>query len=93
MNPGPKQNCTVNIFLLSLVKSIDSTSSDGLGRLVNDSPMKKANCTVKKIPVGRKIHLCLYAAKDIPRNTELRFDYGLSDLPWRSNLGKLLKLL
>lgn len=78
-----------NIAFLFYLLSIDGTFSDGLGRLVNDSPMRHANCQVKKIFHGNRVHLCLFAATEITSGVELRFDYGLKDLPWRSNEGTL----
>jgi hypothetical protein len=36
-----------------------------------------------------KPHILLFAATDIETGTELRYDYGGGDLPWRSqNLSK-----
>ncbi|CAH3186026.1 unnamed protein product, partial [Porites lobata] len=61
----------------------DATFSEGLGRLVNDERATKSNCHMKKIAHNNKVNLCLFAKKDIPANTELRYDYGVSDLPWR----------
>ncbi|XP_068710571.1 N-lysine methyltransferase KMT5A-A-like isoform X1 [Montipora foliosa] len=66
---------------------IDATFSHGLGRLVNDLPAKKANCKMKKVIVSGKVCLCLFATKDIAPNEELRYDYGLKDLPWRVKSG------
>ena len=74
--------------------SIDATFSNGLGRLVNDSPSKIANCCMKKVKIENKTCLALVAVKDIPQNTELRYpynDYGLiEDLPWRKQKGNVL---
>ena len=36
-----------------------------------------------------QVHLCLFAVRPIPANTELRYDYGVSGLPWRKK-GKSL---
>ncbi|XP_067040063.1 N-lysine methyltransferase KMT5A-A-like isoform X1 [Acropora muricata] len=66
---------------------IDATFSHGLGRLVNDLPAKKANCKMKKMVVSGKVCLCIFATRDIAPNTELRYDYGLKDLPWRVKSG------
>ena len=63
--------------------SIDATFSHGLGRLVNDIQPAMANCQMRKIPTGGEVYLCLFAIKNIPARTELRYDYGISDLPWR----------
>ncbi|XP_068746319.1 uncharacterized protein [Montipora capricornis] len=65
---------------------VDATFSSGLGRLVNDALPNKANCNcvMRKMKVGSKIHLALYALRDIMIGEELRYDYGVKDLPWRS---------
>ena len=63
--------------------SNDATFSEGLGRLVNDERATKSNRHIKKIAHNNKVNLCLFAKKDIPANTELQYDYGVSDLPWR----------
>ena len=54
-----------------------------MGRMVNDSPRQKANSTMKRIAVKGRTYLCLFAVKDLEENTELRYEYGLTDLPWR----------
>lgn len=64
---------------------IDATFSSGLGRMVNDLPAKKSNCKMKKLEVSGRVWLCLFAIKNILPNTELRYDYGVKDLPWRFN--------
>ncbi|CAH3129002.1 unnamed protein product, partial [Porites lobata] len=62
---------------------IDATYSSGLGRIVNDSPRTKANAVMRKIILDNKTYLCLFAAEDIEKGTEIRYDYGTDDLPWR----------
>lgn len=57
---------------------------------MNDAPSTKANCQMKKKIAAGQVHLCLFAKKDIPAGTELRYDYGFSDLPWRKT-GKTSK--
>ena len=42
-----------------------------------------ANCMAKSVLVNDTPHIVLFAAHDIEENTELRFDYGSGDLPWR----------
>ena len=39
---------------------------------------------IKKVEVDGITHLCLFATADIPENTELRYDYGVPNLPWRT---------
>jgi len=67
--------------------SIDATYSDGLGKLVNDSPPRYANSIIKKIFAGGQTRLCIFAKKNIMKGEELRYDYGVKDLPWRSKKG------
>ena len=67
--------------------SLDATFSDGLGRLVNDDPLSKANCVMKKIKGGNKVYLVLCARRNIEKGEELRYDYGVKDLPWRQLKG------
>lgn len=38
---------------------------------------------MKKIVIDKQTYLCLFAASNIPIHTELRYDYGDPDLPWR----------
>lgn len=78
-----EQDCYLNF-------SIDATFSSGLGRMVNDLPAKKSNCKMKKLEVSGRVWLCLFATKNILPNTELRYDYGVKDLPWRFNCGMFL---
>eukprot|EP00112_Aurelia_sp_Birch-Aquarium-sp1_P010795 Seg2294.2 transcript_id=Seg2294.2/GoldUCD/mRNA.D3Y31 product="N-lysine methyltransferase KMT5A-A" protein_id=Seg2294.2/GoldUCD/D3Y31 len=64
------------------IMCIDATNPDGrLGRLVNDSA--KPNCVMRKKLLSGVPLLCLYALEDLESNTELRYDYGVNDLPWR----------
>ena len=70
--------------------SLDATFSDGLGRLVNDDPLYKANCAMKKIKGGNKVYLVLCALRNIEKGEELRYDYGVKDLPWRQLKGIIM---
>ena len=67
--------------------SLDATFSDGLGKLVNDDPSNKANCVMRKVKGGTKVYLGLYAHRNIEKGEELRYDYGVKDLPWRQLKG------
>ncbi|XP_028414258.1 N-lysine methyltransferase KMT5A-like [Dendronephthya gigantea] len=62
---------------------VDATFATGLGRMVNDSETKLANCLIKKVIVDGQHHLALFAKKKISKNEELRYDYGVKNLPWR----------
>jgi len=42
---------------------------------------------MRKIKAGAKTYLALYALKDIAIGEELRYDYGVKDLPWRKIKG------
>ena len=41
---------------------------------------------MKKVVVDNVPHLCLFAIRDITINEELRYDYGINDLPWRKKV-------
>lgn len=56
-----------------------------LGRLVNDDHVHP-NCRMKRVLVGGKPHLCLFAARDIHRGEEITYDYGDSNWPWREKV-------
>ena len=45
---------------------------------------------MKKIIIEDYPHLVLYAKEDIKPGQELRYDYGVKDLPWRKSKGMLL---
>ncbi|XP_067296145.1 N-lysine methyltransferase KMT5A-like isoform X2 [Pseudorasbora parva] len=62
---------------------IDASKEDGsLGRLINDNH-KSPNCTMKKIVVNDRPHLCLFAVKKIEIGSEIEYNYGDSQWPWR----------
>ncbi|XP_065068903.1 uncharacterized protein LOC135694139 isoform X3 [Rhopilema esculentum] len=42
---------------------------------------------MQKVMVGQVPHLCLFATRTITQGEELRYDYGLDDLPWRKQEG------
>jgi len=65
------------------VCSIDGTRSDRLGRYVNDSPRRYANCYPKTVVIDNRQHVIIFAATNISTGMELRYDYGGGDLPWR----------
>ena len=70
-----------------MIFSVDATFSSEQGRLVNDAPSNKANCCMRKIKDGKNIYLALYALREISVGEELRYDYGVKDLPWRIKRG------
>jgi len=63
--------------------SIDASESERLGKYVNDLPRKEANCVAKAAFVCGLPRVLLFALKDITANSELRYDYGGDNLPWR----------
>ena len=75
----------MSVFFSSF--SVDATFSKGLGRLVNDAPSNKSNSVMRKVKEGSETYLVLYALRDIKIGEELRYDYGVKDLPWRKIKG------
>lgn len=63
--------------------SIDATESCRLAKFVNDAPRTQANCIAKAAYIVGKPTVLLFAASKITAGTELRYDYGGKDLPWR----------
>ncbi|KAJ8016885.1 hypothetical protein DPEC_G00011990 [Dallia pectoralis] len=67
---------------------IDASKEDkSLGRLINDNH-KSPNCTMKKIVVNDRPHLCLFAVKKIEIGSEIEYNYGDSQWPWRKKEAK-----
>ncbi|KAK7922009.1 hypothetical protein WMY93_008911 [Mugilogobius chulae] len=65
---------------------IDGALEDGsFGRLVNDEH-RTPNCKMKLIEAEGKPHLCLFALKEILAGTEITYDYGGKEWPWRKEL-------
>ena len=38
---------------------------------------------MRKIILDNNTYLCLFAAEEIEKGTEIRYDYGIDDLSWR----------
>ena len=59
--------------------------------MVNDAEKgdAKQNCVMKIVEVDNTPHLCIFATKDIEAE-ELRYDYGVSNLPWRKVIFMLI---
>lgn len=66
--------------------SIDGTFSKTKGKFVNDAVGSEKNSTMLLITVKDTPHLCLFATKHIKTGTEIRYDYGVSNLPWRKKV-------
>ncbi len=63
--------------------SVDASNSDRLARFINDAPRQEANCHAKTVFLVDKPRVLIFANKDIQVNEELRYDYGVTDAPWR----------
>ena len=44
-----------------------------------------ANCRMRLMEFKKRPILAIFAKKDIMPGEELRYDYGVPDLPWRKN--------
>ncbi|CAL8257373.1 unnamed protein product [Arctogadus glacialis] len=65
---------------------IDAAKEDGsIGRLVNDDH-RAPNSRIKLIETSGTPNLCLFATKDIQPGTEITYNYGGKDLPWRKEV-------
>ena len=72
------------VSIFSFIFSVDGTQSDGFGRLVNDIDTEHdANAISKVVMVDNTPRICLFAKKNLTRGEELRYDYGVPNLPWR----------
>ena len=72
-----------------LFNRIDASdeSSSGLARFVNDAECSPTcNSKMKKVETAEKVHLCLFSTRDIDIGEEIRYDYGVKDLPWRQKV-------
>ncbi|XP_069121058.1 myosin heavy chain, skeletal muscle-like isoform X4 [Argopecten irradians] len=70
---------------------VDATFSKRMCKYVNDGIGESQNCVMKQEVFDERPHLCLYAKKDLAVGDELRYDYGVSDLPWRKKKKAKLK--
>ncbi|CAB1431594.1 unnamed protein product [Pleuronectes platessa] len=65
---------------------VDAAKEDGsFGRLVNDDHISP-NAKMKYLTVQGKPHLCFFAIRDIVPGEEMTYNYGYSDLLWRSKV-------
>lgn len=66
--------------------SIDASKEDGsLGRLINDNH-KSPNAKMKMVNVNKRPHLCVFAIKPIDTGSEIQYDYGDANWPWRKKV-------
>ena len=63
------------VILSHFICSIDATDVPDC-KLVNDSPERFANATMKKIVISGEAHLVLFAIREINQFEELRYCYG-----------------
>lgn len=63
--------------------SIDARNNVRLARYINDAPRKLANCSSKAHVIHGQPRVLFFATCDISKDTEIRYDYGVADLPWR----------
>jgi hypothetical protein len=72
-------------FVFFLCNSLDATNSSRKCRFANDAGPRddRQNAVMKCIPVNGTPHLGLFAAMKIGIGVEIRYDYGVKDLPWR----------
>lgn len=58
--------------------------------MINDAEQgsPEENVCVKIVMEERLPHLCFFASKNIRAGDELRYDYGIADLPWRKKVKK-----
>ena len=53
---------------------------------MNDSPYP--NAKIRMVKLNGKPHLCIFALRDISKSEEIRYDYGVGDLPWRQKVNR-----
>ena len=54
-----------------------------MAKYANDYFPGSPNAFIKKTMKDDTPYLCMFALKDIPAHTEIVYDYGIKDLPWR----------
>ena len=74
------------IYMLYALFSVDGGNADAIGKYLNDSPQRYANCCVKVQSFNGVPRLCIYSTRDIKRGEELRYDYNMEDSPWRADV-------
>lgn len=82
--------------LLSSLLSIDATTEPPddldtarLGRLVNHGEPDEVNAKVKVVAFeSSNPTMCLFSVKTIEAGQEVLYDYGIKDLPWKTQVRK-----
>ncbi|XP_071150859.1 cell adhesion molecule Dscam2-like isoform X2 [Mytilus edulis] len=67
---------------------VDATFSKRIGKYVNDGIKSCQNARVRRIIVDTIPRVAIYAVQDISPGTEILYDYGVNDLPWRQSTSK-----
>jgi SET domain-containing protein len=68
--------------------SLDATNSLQHGRYANDAAPGDAqqNAIMKCVSNKGRPHLALFAMRTIAAEEEIRYDYGVPNLPWRKKV-------
>ena len=77
------KNCIIYLFIYSIDATEDASH---MARMVNDIHKQGANSKMVVVPVDGKPHLCLFAVGNISAGTQLQYDYGDDNLPWRKKV-------
>ena len=80
------QSAAKSYLFFSLLNSLDATDSIQLGRYANDAAPgdTQRNAVMKCLSNKGRPHLALFAMRKIAAEEEIRYDYGVSNLPWRN---------
>ncbi|XP_060554702.1 uncharacterized protein LOC132715677 isoform X3 [Ruditapes philippinarum] len=70
---------------------IDGTFSEQIGRFANDGICEEKNAMAKTVLLSNEPRLALFATRNIFPGEEIRFDYGINDLPWRKKSQQTVK--
>lgn len=66
----------------------ESQTGPKLGRLANHGMRGEINAKMLIKTFDSKPILCLYATKDIEKDSEVLYDYGIKNLPWVKQASK-----
>ncbi|XP_065942405.1 uncharacterized protein [Magallana gigas] len=93
--PARRGSCIFFFVWNSKKYCLDATESSRKGRFANDAAPGDVQCnaSVKCLPSKGKPYLALFANRKIGIGEEIRYDYGVPDLPWRKHCqGKRCKI-
>ena len=78
-----------SVFSQAFFFSLDASNiTDRIARFINDS--RFPNCVVKVIEFDGEPNLCIFAANDIEKDTELRYNYNAPGLSWRNKVSSYI---